>query len=51
MALSVCLVFALVWSVERMVPGWISYFEAEKKKAMKLLTDGEKLVLDTITGR
>ena len=27
MALSVCRVFALVWSVERMVPGWISYFD------------------------
>ena len=24
MALSVCRVFALIWSVERIVPGWIS---------------------------
>ena len=24
---SVCLVSALVWSVERMVPGWISFFD------------------------
>ena len=27
MALPICLVSALVWSVERMVPGWISYFD------------------------